>query len=224
MKTMKMFLSALPLAIVFSLVVATSSFAQTIPFLVVGSGNAPGGFIPLAPEIPMDHNTENGWAIKLGDHTGDGALQLVAPPDLANLTAQFSSIRPYRFVSSANPTDVLACNYGITTGSLPAASLGQATFYSIDDGADPSTPFDDTFIARFVAEFRPALEECSGKFDPSRLKNGSFTMYAFTAPVKIDAVNGIVVDVNSTPENLIPISYSWFGFGTLKFKWPFGWL
>lgn len=119
---------------------------------------------------------------------------------------------------------MLACNYGVTTGNLPAASPGQATFYSIDGGADPNTPFDDTFIIGFVAEFRPALEECSGRFDPSRLKSGSFTMYALSSPVKIDAANGIVVDADSTPENLISISYSWFGVGTLKFKWPFGWL
>ncbi len=220
---MKMSRPSMAIAIALALMLTTASFAQTIPFVIAGSGDIPGGWLPLAPGISVDHNTQAGWGIKLGSHTGEGGFELVAPPDLANLTADFASSRAYHFTSSAHPGDVLACNYGITTGELPAAEPGRATFYSIDNGADANTPFDDTFIITFWAEFRPALDECQGKFASSRLKSGSFKMLAISGPVNIDAAKGIVVSADSTSGNLVPIPYSWYGAGTLKFNWPYGW-
>jgi hypothetical protein len=208
------------IAIALFTVFAHTSTAQTIPFLVAGSGDLPSGSLPLAPGISADHNTQSGWGVKIGAHTGEGALQLIAPPDLSALTADFESVRPYRFTSSLSPNDVLACNYGLTTGPLPAAKPGRATFYSIDAGSDPASPLDDTFIITFLAEFRPALDECSGKFDKKRLKDGSFTMLAISDPVHIDLANGIVVSAASSGA---PIPYTWYGVGTLSFKFPFGW-
>ncbi|MCA9194854.1 MAG: hypothetical protein KDB03_23950 [Planctomycetales bacterium] len=194
-------------------------FSQTIPFFITGSGYVPGGYFSLTPFVPIDHNTESGWGIKIGHHTGEGGFQLTAPPNMSTLSVDFSSSRPYHFVSSDDPRNVLACNYGVITGDLPASQPGTATFHSIDSGADPDSPLDDTFIISFLAEFRPALDDCSGKFHKSRLKNGSFMMLALSKPVKIDLANGIVVNAN-TPG--APIAYSWYGLGTLTFKWPFG--
>lgn len=188
--------------------------AQTIPFLVLGSGVTDD--LPLAVGVPAEHRA-TGWATKVGQHESVGMIQLVSPPDFGTLTADFESAQPVRFVSSANPNNVLACNYGVTSGPLPAASPGKATFVSVDAGTDPNTPLDDTFIIVFLAEFRPALEECSGRFAPTRLKSGSFTMLAVTKEVKLDPVNGVAVSADPDSE----IEFSWVGAGSLSFKWPY---
>lgn len=191
--------------------------AQTIPFILAGSGDVSGGLLPLAPNLPVDH-VSSGWATKVGTHSGDGAIQLIAPPDLGSLTAQFQSARPYRFVSQRNSNNVLACNYGDVTAALPAAQPGLATFISISPGADLGNPLDDTFIIAFLAEFRPELSQCSGLFAPNRLKSGRFQMLAISGPVVIDLQRGGVV--NATGEG--PIPYTWYGVGSLTFKFPFG--
>ena len=96
---MKMSRPSMAIAIALALMLTTASFAQTIPFVIAGSGDIPGGWLPLAPGFSVDHNTQAGWGIKLGSHTGEGGFELVAPPDLANLTADFASSRAYHFTT-----------------------------------------------------------------------------------------------------------------------------
>ena len=216
-------ISAFAALLVFIAFSTATAQAQTIPFFITGSGEVVNGEIPLfVAQGPIDHTTDAGFGIKIGPHTGDGQFELVADADLATLTAQFQSTTPYEFRSSFGGNNVLACNYGVTTGELPADEPGVATLHSINAGADPNTPLDDTFIITFWAEFRPALDSCTGKFRRGRLKSGSFMMLAISGPVVLGP-NGTMINADTVdPNNPEPMPYSWYGLGTLTFRFPFG--
>jgi hypothetical protein len=101
-----------------------------------------------------------------------------------------------------------------TTGKVdatPGASEpGSVTLYPVE-------PEKGIFYAVFLAEFTPALDECTGRF--RRLTDGNFLMLAVSEPFQV------VVDTDGVPTNLAPVSddpdgqiqYSWYGVGTLTY-------
>ena len=174
--------------------------AQTVPFFIAGSGNIPEG-LPLIPGESRPHNSV-GFATSVGVHKGEGAFEIIGFTSAT--TATFQSTRPYKFTSFSNRRNTLACNYGTVDTTPAATEAGEVTLYPVD-------PANGIFYAVFIAEFTPALEECTGKF--RRLTDGNFLMVAISEPFQIVGAEGL--PLQDDPDG--QIQYSWYGVGTLTY-------
>lgn len=200
MRFVKLFAMLFVTGMFVSLTASQQAVAQTVPFLIVGSGDIPEG-LSLIPGESRPH-TSVGYATSVGFHRGQGSVQII--DFLSQTTAAFKSGTPYKFTSILNRRDTLACNYGTVDATPGASEPGSVTLYPVD-------PENGIFYAIFIAEFTPALAECTGKF--SRLRDGNFLMYARTEPFQV--VGADAVAVPSDADGII--QYSWIGVGSLRF-------
>jgi hypothetical protein len=178
----------LHVALVVAILALTShrAEAQAKPFKLTGGGIA--SAFPLAPGIPETHNAV-GTATGLGAYYAEGAFELLTPPS-DTLSAEFSSAEPCVFTAANG--DQLAFTYGDTSNG--AAEPGQVQLYPVADGL---------FVAVFVAEFNPDLENCTGRF--AKLTGGSVIVTAVSDPFD---------PFNQPAEG---IGYTWSGQGTLEY-------
>lgn len=158
--------------------------AQVKPFKIKGGGLAPNG-VSLVPGVAVPH-----WAVgeanELGKYYGDGFFQITGPAPVPNpLQASFSSA-PYFTFAAANG-DLLVVTYG-------KGGTGLVTLTPVGPGA---------FTARFVAEFNPVPDKCTGRFQGV---TGSWIMIAQSSTFTF-----------VSPTNTSAFTYSWQGEGTLTF-------
>jgi hypothetical protein len=129
---------------------------QTIPFEVVGSGDAPQG-LPLFPGGMASH-TSTGLSNLHGVFSGNGSFTLLGFTSATTGTFQGN----FDFVAADG--DQLACNYG-------AGSPGTFTITPAANGK---------VIVQFLAVFTPIPSQCTGRF--ADVIGGGFTMVAVTEP------------------------------------------
>jgi hypothetical protein len=181
----------------FALVLAFSqgsAQAQVVkPFKITGGGPAPHG-ISLIPGVPAMHYA-TGQATELGRYSCEGLFTLLTPPSFQTLTATFSTAPPLYCRFTAANGDILTCTYGDTTNH--AAEPGMVTLTPVGQ---------NSFTARFVAEFNPVPGLCSGRF--ANVIGGSFLMIAKSTPFSLPTGMGT---------NTTAFTYTWDGEGSLTF-------
>jgi hypothetical protein len=163
---------------------ASRADAQVKPFKIKGGGVAPAG-LSVVPGVAAPH-----WAVgeanELGKYYGDGFFNITGPaPNPNPLQASFSSA-PYFTFAAANG-DLLVVTYGKGGTGLVTLTPINAT----------------TFTARFVAEFNPVPDLCTGRF---KGVTGGWIMIAQSSPFTF---------VSAT--NSSAFTYTWQGEGTLTF-------
>ncbi len=200
MRFVKLFAMLFVASLFVGLTASQKAAAQTVPFLVFGSGDIPEG-LSLIPGESRPHNSF-GYATSGGFHRGQGSFEIIGFE--SQTTATFKSTTPYKFTSLLNSRDTLACNYGTVDATPGASEPGNVTLYPVD-------PENGIFYAVFIAEFTPALEECTGKF--SRLRDGNFLMYARSEPFQVVGADALPVPGDADGA----IQYSWIGLGSLTF-------
>jgi hypothetical protein len=129
---------------------------QTVPFEVVGSGEAPQG-IPVVPGN-TDSFTSTGLTNLTGSYTGTGTYTLLSYTGPTTGTFQGT----FEYVASNG--DTLAVNFG-------AGSPGTFTVTPVGNGK---------IIAQFVTVGTPIPGECTGRF--AGVVGGGFTGVAVTEP------------------------------------------
>ena len=167
--------------------------AQVKPFKISGAGIAPSG-LPLPGQLAREHWSV-GNATHLGRYTGDGAVKTDSafPQPNGTIIGQFGSGSPYVFTAANG--DELVCFYGLTGEGATEPGAFELTILGV-------TPDGNLIVeARFIAQFVPKSELCTGKFAGV---TGGWVMYAWTEPFVLGSSD--------------PIAYWWEGNGALTFK------
>jgi len=152
------------------------------PFKVSGGGTV--DFLPLDPTGPSAPHNATGNATQLGNYyLVDAAVQIDSFID--PLTANFSSAVDPVFVAANG--DKLVLHYEGIVKLTPV----------LDENNQPT----GEFTSRWVADFTPVLEECTGRFE--KVVGGSFEMIATSGAFQLSDTD---------------IPYQWKGDGFLDWE------
>lgn len=172
------------------------------PFRINGGGPAPEG-LPLSPLLPAGPHSASGFAVGLGNYTGQGEFSLdsLEISETGAVTGTFHGT----FVFTAANGDQLATIYGeggtgLLTGQVSVDGEGNLIVVDV----------------KFDAFFSPDPENSTGRFKD--VVGGGWQMIANAESIALPVEDGTDDgDGEDEGDYTAPFDYTWSGTGTLEY-------